>query len=76
MHTHVTGISSNADDTTITGNTIEDAAGAGVRVGTNEPDEDGRYFGVDNTVRTAFLKGVHKLSVRTGSLLYYSVSAD
>ena len=45
-----TGISSHADNTVIVGNTITNAAGAGVRVGTTVPDETGHFHGIDNTV--------------------------
>ena len=45
-----TGVSSHADNTIITGNTITNAAGAGVRVGTTVPDETGHFHGIDNTV--------------------------
>eukprot|EP00904_Undaria_pinnatifida_P010507 jgi/Undpi1/6587/HiC_scaffold_20.g09066.m1 len=44
------GISSHADNTVIKGNTITNAAGAGVRVGTTVPDETGHFHGIDNTV--------------------------
>eukprot|EP00904_Undaria_pinnatifida_P010506 jgi/Undpi1/6586/HiC_scaffold_20.g09065.m1 len=44
------GISSHADNTIIKGNTITNAAGAGVRVGTTVPDETGHFHGIDNTV--------------------------
>ncbi|CAM9195519.1 unnamed protein product, partial [Laminaria digitata] len=44
------GVSSHADNTVITGNTITHADGAGVRVGTTVPDESGHLHGIDNTV--------------------------
>ena len=47
---NATGISSHADNTIIKGNTITNAAGAGVRVGTTVPDETGHFHGIDNTV--------------------------
>lgn len=61
-----TGISSHADDTTIIGNTISHAAGAGVRIGTSEPDDDGRYYGIDNTV--SFIKDGHKNPFETANI--------
>lgn len=44
----VTGIDSRADRTTIRDNHIEDAAGAGIRLGGNSVD--GYRYGVDNEV--------------------------
>eukprot|EP00904_Undaria_pinnatifida_P010505 jgi/Undpi1/6585/HiC_scaffold_20.g09064.m1 len=44
------GISSHADNTTITGNLIIHAEGAGVRVGTTKADETGHFHGINNTV--------------------------
>ena len=46
---NATGISSYGDDTTITGNTISNAAGAGVRVGTSKYIGEG-YYGTNNKV--------------------------
>eukprot|EP00904_Undaria_pinnatifida_P002255 jgi/Undpi1/1202/HiC_scaffold_104.g14116.m1 len=70
---HSAAVNSQGDDTTIVGNTIADADGAGVRIGSTTADEDGRYYGVNNivtgnTITNCFAAGVEIMSSPQGDI--------